>query len=177
LAGKTDAGDSGYYQKKRLNPDAAPADDASGQNEVLYRYAEVLLNFAEAQNEATGPTAEVYDAINKIRERGNIPPLEPGLSKDEMRDAIWRERRVELCFENKRYWDNKRWAIAEEVMGTQRHNMVIRNTNPSDNSGEWVYNVEVEKKWNAEFNLKQYMSPIPQDVPDQNPNIEQNPGY
>jgi len=177
LAGKTDVGDSGYYQKKRLNPDAKPANNASGQNEILYRYAEVLLNFAEAQNEATGPTAEVYDAINKIRERGNIPPLEPGLSKDEMRDAIWRERRVELCFENKRYWDNKRWGIAEEVMGTQRHNMVIRNTNPSDNSGEWVYNVEVEKKWNAEFNLKQYMSPIPQDVPDQNIKIEQNPGY
>ena len=177
LAGKTDVGDSGYYMKKRLNPDAAPANDASGQNEILYRYAEVLLNFAEAENEVNGPTAEVYDAINKIRERGNIPALEPGLSKDEMRKAIWRERRVELCFENKRYWDNKRWRIAEQTMGNQRHNMVIRNTNPSDNSGEWVYSVEVEQKWEAKFELKQYMSPIPQNVIDQNPKIEQNPGY
>lgn len=177
LAGKTDVGDSGYYMKKRLNPDAAPANDASGENEILYRYAEVLLNFAEAQNEATGPTAEVYDAVNKIRERGDLPPLEQGLSKDEMRDAIWRERRVELCFENKRFYDNKRWRIAEQTMGTQRHNMVIRNTVPEDNSGEWVYNIEVEKKWTAKFELKQYMSPIPQDVLDQNPKIEQNPGY
>lgn len=177
LAGKTDVGDSGYYTKKRLNPDAAPANDASGQNEILYRYAEVLLNFAEAENEANGPTAEVYAAINKIRERGDIPALEPGLSKDEMREAIWRERRVELCFENKRYWDNKRWRNAEDVMNKARHNMVIRNTSPSDNSGEWVYSVEPEVKYEVKFEMRQYMSPIPQVAIDQNPNVEQNPGY
>ncbi|WP_303919344.1 RagB/SusD family nutrient uptake outer membrane protein [Draconibacterium sediminis] len=177
LAGKTDAGDSGYYQKKKLNPDAAPADDASGQNFVYYRYAEVLLNYAEAQNEAVGPDASVYSAINKIRARGGIPDLEEGLSQEEMREAIRSERRVELCFENKRYHDNKRWKIAEQTMGTQRHNMVIRNSVPSDNSGVWVYSVEEEVKWTAAFNLKQYMTPIPQDVIDQNPSIVQNPGY
>ncbi len=177
LAGKTDVGDSGYYQKKKLNPDAAPANDASGENYIFMRYAEVLLNFAEAQNEATGPNADVYDAINKIRERADLPPLEQGLSKDEMRDAIWRERRVELSFENKRYFDNKRWKIAEDVMNVARHNMVIRNTVPSDNSGDWVYSVEPEVKWTPKFELKQYMSPIPQDVIDQNSKIVQNPGY
>lgn len=177
LAGKTDVGDSGYYQRKKLNPDAAPADDASGQNNVFYRYAEVLLNFAEAQNEATGPNQDVYNAINKIRERVKLPPLETGLSKDQMRDAIRRERRVELSFESKRFFDNKRWKIAEVTMGTQRHNMVIRNTKPKDNSGVWVYSVEVEKKWTAKFELKQYMSPIPQNVIDQNSKIKQNPGY
>lgn len=177
LAGKTDVGDSGYYQKKKLNPDKAPANDASGQNYIFYRYAEVLLNYAEAKNEASGPDATVYDAINKIRSRSNLPALETGLSKDQMRATIWRERRVELSFENKRYFDNKRWKIAEQVMGTQRHNMVIRNSVPADNSGVWVYSVEVEKKWTAKFELKQYMSPIPQDVVDQNTKIKQNPGY
>lgn len=177
LAGNTDVGDSGYYQKKKLNPDAAPGDNASGQNFVFYRYAEVLLNYAEAQNEAYGPDQSVYDAINTIRNRSNLPDLETGLSKDQMREVIRSERRVELCFESKRYFDNKRWAIAEETMGNPRHNMVIRNSNPSDNSGVWIYSIEEEVKYKAEFRLKQYMSPIPQDVIDQNPKIEQNPGY
>ena len=172
LAGSTDVGDSGYYQKKRMNPDKAPADDASGQNYIFYRYAEVLLNFAEAQNEATGPTAEVYDAINKIRERSGIPPLEQGLSQDEMREAIRRERRVELAFENKRFFDIKRWKIAEVVMNQPRHNMVIRN-----NNGVLVYSVEPEIKYVPKFELKQYMNPIPQNAIDQNPKVEQNPGY
>ncbi|MDB4584366.1 RagB/SusD family nutrient uptake outer membrane protein [Draconibacterium sp.] len=177
LAGKTDVGDSGYYQRKRLNPDAAPANNASGQNYIFIRYAEVLLNFAEAQNEATGPNADVYAAINEIRARGDLPALEEGLSKDDMREAIRRERRVELCFEGKRYFDNKRWVTAEQVMGTQRHNMVIRNSVPADNSGVWVYSIEEEVKWTAKFEVKQYMSPIPTNAIDQNPNLKQNPGY
>src|SRR5690606_11415536 len=136
---------SGYYQKKRINPDAAPADDASGQNDVFYRYAEVLLNYAEAQNEAVGPDATVYAAINKIRNRSDLPDLEPGLDQDAMRIAIRSERRVELCFENKRYYDNKRWQQQETTMGVARHNMVIRNSVPANNSGVWVYSVEPER--------------------------------
>ena len=177
LAGKTDVGDSGYYQKKRLNPDAAPGDNASGQNLIFYRYAEVLLNYAEARNEASGPDASVYEAINQVRDRADLPPLPPGLNQEDMREAIYRERRVELCFESKRYFDNKRLAQAAEKMGNPRHNMVIRNTQPSNNSGTWVYSVEEEVKYNARFEPKQYMSPIPQNVIDQNPKITQNPGY
>lgn len=177
LAGTTDIGDSGYYQKKKMNPDAPPGDDQSGQNYVFYRYAEVLLNYAEAQNEASGPDQSVYDAINQVRDRSDLPPLSANLGKDQMREAILRERRVELCFENKRYFDNKRLAQGPETMGKPRHNMVIRNTVPSNNSGTWVYNVEVEQKYTVRFEPKQYMSPIPQNVIDQNPKIKQNPGY
>ncbi len=177
LAGKTDVGDSGYYQKKKMNPDAPPADNANGTNFIYYRYAEVLLNYAEAQNEASGPDASVYDAINKIRARGGIPDLEPGLNKDQMREAIRNERRVELCFEGKRFFDMIRWKTAEDVMNQPRHNMVIRNSVPADNSGVWVYSVEPEVKYTAKFVAKQYMTPIPQDVIDQNPKIYQNPGY
>jgi hypothetical protein len=177
LAGKTDVGDSGYYQKKKLNPDAAPGENASGQNFVFLRYAEVLLNYAEAQNEAVGPDATVYDAINKVRTRSGLPALESGLTKEQMRQIIWKERRVELCFESKRYLDNKRLAKAAERMGVARHNMVIRNSKPDDNSGVWVYSIEPEVKYTVKFDPKQYMSPIPQNVIDQNPNIKQNPGY
>ena len=94
-----------------------------------------------------------------------------------MRTAIARERRVELCYEDKRFLDNKRLATAAAVMSKPRHNMVIRNSVPSNNSGVWVYSVEEEKKYNVKFELKQYMSPIPQNVLDQNPGIKQNPGY
>ena len=177
LAGKTDVGDSGYYQKKKLNQEAAPGNDASGQNYVFLRYAEVLLNYAEAQNEAVGPDASVYDAINKVRARSNVPALASGLSQAEMRKVLADERRVELCFESKRYLDNKRLAKAAERMGVARHNMVIRNSKPADNSGIWVYSIEPEVKYTVKFDPKQYMSPIPQNVIDQNPNIKQNPGY
>ncbi len=177
LAGKTDVGDSGYYQKKKLNPDAAPGENASGQNFIFLRYAEVLLNYAEAQNEAVGPDASVYTAVNKVRNRSALPDLAAGLTKDEMRKVIHQERRVELCFESKRYLDNKRLAKAAERMGKARHNMVIRNSKPADNSGIWVYSIEPEVKYTVKFDPKQYMSPIPQNVIDQNPNIKQNPGY
>ena len=177
LAGKTDVGDSGYYQKKKLNPDAAPGNDASGQNFIFLRYAEVLLGYAEAQNEAVGPDASVYSAVNKVRNRSGLPNLDSGLTKDEMRKVIYGERRVELCFESKRYLDNKRLAKAAERMGVARHNMVIRNSVPSNNSGVWVYSVEKEVKYTVKFEPKQYMSPIPMDVIDQNPNVSQNPGY
>jgi hypothetical protein len=177
LAGKTDVGDSGYYQKKKMNPDAPPADNGNGTNFIYYRYAEVLLNYAEAQNEASGPDASVYDAINKIRARGGIPDLEAGLNKEQMRAAIRNERRVELCFEGKRFFDIIRWKTAEVVMNQPRHNMVIRNSVPADNSGVWVYSVEPEVKYTAKFVPKQYMTPIPQNVIDQNTKIYQNPGY
>jgi len=177
IEGKDDRGDSGYYQKKRINPDAPPGNDMSGQNHVFFRYAEVLLNYAEAQNEAAGPDASVYDAVNQVRARSALPALPPGLSQADMRTAIRRERRVELCFEDKRFLDNKRWAQMPETMGVPVHNMVIRNTVPADNSGIWTYSVEPNPKYTPVFLPKQYMSPIPQSVVDQNPKIVQNPGY
>ena len=88
-----------------------------------------------------------------------------------MRAAIRNERRVELCFEAKRFFDTKRWKTAEVVMDQPRHYMVIRNSSPDDNAGVWVYSVESELNWTAKFKLKQYMNPIPQSV------IDQNSGY
>jgi len=86
---------------------------------ILMRYAEVLLSFAEAENEANGPTADAYNAVNMVRGRVsvNMPPLPAGLSKDQMREKIRSERRIELAFEaGLRYFDLKRWRIAEEVL-------------------------------------------------------------
>jgi hypothetical protein len=174
--GTDDVGNTGYYFKKRLNPLVRPGGGAiSGANFIYYRYAEVLLGYAEAQNEAVGPDASVYAAMHQVRARAGLPDLGP-LSKDDMRAAIHHERRVEFCFENKRFYDIIRWKTASTVLNADRHGMKISNTVPGDNSGVWQYEV-VPLNHPHVFLQKMYLNPIPQDVMDRNPQIKQNPGY
>lgn len=124
---------------------------------VLIRYAEVLLMYAEAQNEsATAPDQSVYDAVNAVRGRVGMPPIPTGLSKEQMREKIRKERRIELAYEGKRYMDLKRWKIAHLVIPT------IVNPGGTTRAFE---------------NPKHYLFPIPQSEIDINGNLEQNPGY
>jgi len=171
-----DVGNTAYYSKKRINPDAPRGGNSSGQNYVYLRYAMVLLNYAEAQNEAVGPDASVYNAVNSIRKRSNLPDLNPGLDKTAMRTALRRERRVELSYEGIRFLDIVRWKIAAEVMSVDKHAMKITNSSPADNKGVWVYEV-IPLNHPAVFTPNMYMNPIPQGVIDQNSKIKQNPGY
>ena len=100
-------------------PPSDLADLKSGQsytNYIVIRYADILLMYAEAQNEYAGPDPSVYDAVNKVRERAGMPDLPDGLSKDAMRDAIHHERRVEFAAEGYYYNDIRRWKTAENVM-------------------------------------------------------------
>ncbi len=174
--GSSDVGNTGYYSKKKLNPLVRPGGSKSGANWIYFRYAEVLLGYAEAQNEAVGPDASVYDAVNKIRERAGIPDLAAGMNQDQMRREIHQERDVELSYENKRFWDIIRWGIADSVMNQDHHAMVIQNTQPSDNSGVWTYTPTLLGHPHT-FHQYMYLDPIPQNVIDQNPKIIQNPGY
>lgn len=101
-------------------------------NFVFFRYAEILLNYAEAQNEATGPDASVYAAINQIRARTSVamPPLPTGLTKDQMRQRIRNERAVELAFEDFRWYDIMRWKVGPEIVAQPMYGMnVVRNPN------------------------------------------------
>ncbi|SHN36711.1 RagB/SusD family nutrient uptake outer membrane protein [Chitinophaga sp. CF418] len=175
--GTDDVSNTGYYFKKRLNPLVRPGGGTiSGANFIYYRYTEILLGYAEAQNEAVGPDASVYEAINQVRARGGLPALTVSLSQDEMRTAIRQERRVELCFENKRFYDLIRWKTAEQVLIHDRHGMKITNSVPENNSGVWQYEA-VPLNHPHVFLPKMYLNPIPQDVIDRNPRITQNPGY
>ncbi|MBB6501174.1 RagB/SusD family nutrient uptake outer membrane protein [Pedobacter cryoconitis] len=79
----------------------------SDLNWSLIRYADVLLIYAEAANEVNGPGPKIYDAVNLIRKRAQLAGL-TGLSKDQLREAIWRERWYELCFENVTWYDMAR---------------------------------------------------------------------
>src|SRR3546814_19353547 len=81
----------------------------------LIRYAEVLLNFAEARNEYSGPDQDVYDAIEANRKRAGLDPhaLPPGLKQGEMRKVIRHERRVAMAFKAHRVWDVRRGVMAK----------------------------------------------------------------
>jgi hypothetical protein len=180
LADKNDASQTGYYMRKRLNdklvlgaPAWTSATAQSNQNYNIFRYAEVLLNYAEAQNEAIGADASVYIAIGKIRTRAGLPNLPEGLSQADMRTAIRRERRIELALEDKRYWDLIRWKIAEVNLNKPLHGMKITT------SGATVtYTVVPAVGGNRKFAPKNYLFPIPQDVINQNKQIKgNNPGY
>jgi hypothetical protein len=173
--GTGDVSNTGYYFKKKLDPGVRPG-SSSGANYIFFRYAEVLLGYAEAQNEASGPDGTVYTAINQIRLRAGLPALAGGLSQTQMREAIQKERRVELCFENKRLDDIIRWKIADKVMNVDKHGMQITNTSPNDNKGVWQYQV-VPLNHPHVFTAKMNLNPIPQPILAQNPKLVQNPGY
>jgi hypothetical protein len=104
----------GYYIYKHFDLEAQLTTRSSGLNWPLMRFAEVLLIYAEAANEVSGPSPAAYEAVNKIRRRANLPDLQ-GLSKDQLREAIWKERWHELSFENKTWYDMVRLRKAFNV--------------------------------------------------------------
>lgn len=146
-------------------------------NFVFFRYAEILLNYAEAQNEAAGPDASVYSAVNLVRQRTsvNMPPLPAGLSQSQMRDAIRHERAVELAFEDSRWYDIMRWDIGTEVITKPMYGMnVVRNANGSFTYTPVLLPVNMQKVY------KPYMHryPIPRIEIYKSKNIlQQNEGW
>ncbi|AWW32681.1 RagB/SusD family nutrient uptake outer membrane protein [Echinicola strongylocentroti] len=169
---------SGYYLKKFINeelPIRNPWDVAGTQNWIYFRYAEILLNYAEAQNEAVGPDASVYEAVNAIRDRAGVemPPLPAGLTQDEMRERIRQERRIELAFEEHRYYDVRRWMIADEVENTTAYGINI--TKDEDGSLTYERKVALEGK---QFFDQHYWLPIPRaEILASDNQLGQNPGY
>ncbi len=93
-------------------------------NWPVFRYAEVLLIYAEALNEANGgPTEEAYVAINQVRNRAKLADVPPGLGQESFRETVLSERRFELCFEGKRWFDLVRWDIMVEALSDSRPNV------------------------------------------------------
>jgi len=174
------ASQTGYYLKKFMN-DAYPIDNpwsvAGAQPWIYIRYAEVLLNYAEAQNEASGPDATVYAAINSIRSRAsvNMPPLPAGLSQSDMRTAIQLERRIELAYEEHRFYDVRRWKIAQTTENVPAYGISV-TVNPANPSG-YTYTRKISLA-NRSFLPQHYWLPIPlTEIQASNGQLKQNPGY
>lgn len=164
---------TGYYMRKFLY-DAANWAVNSPSNVrrpwVHFRYAEVLLNYAEALNEAQGPVADVYTNVNLIRTRAGLPVLPTGLTKDQMRNRIQNERRVELCFEEHRFFDVRRWKKGEEFFNKPVSGMkIIKNGT--------AFTYEVFTVENRIFTEKNYRFPFPQSELNRTTKLEQNPGW
>ncbi|WP_044170394.1 RagB/SusD family nutrient uptake outer membrane protein [Flectobacillus major] len=168
---------TGYYLKKFMNdnlPIDNPWDIAGTQPWIYFRYAEILLNYAEAQNEAVGPDQTVYNAINTVRSRAgvNMPALPSGLSQAQMREAIRRERQVELAFEEHRFYDVRRWKIANVTENVPAYGMeVVKSGNTL------VYNRK-EALSGRHFEEKHYFLPIPRaEIQASNGKLTQTNGY
>ena len=183
LADATDNTNTGYCTKKRMDTTVNIFQGgASGQNYYFFRYAEVLLNYAEAQNEAVGPDASVYKALDDIRTRAGIPTFTtvyPGSTQAQMRALIRRERRIELALEGKRYFDLVRWKTAETALNHVMHGMKIE----SNGSGGYTYTLipaipSGSPQWSFDAS-KNYLLPIPLNAVGQNTALKghQNPGF
>lgn len=165
---------TGFYNNKMLDPAAIAGTLSFGSNRVfpLIRYAEVLLNYAEAANEFEGPTANVYTAVEAIRQRAGLDPYElpVGLSKDDMRTFIQNERRIELAYEGHRFWDVRRWKIAAQTEVIQSQGMEVNR-----NGATVVYKPFNVTKHN--FRPAMYLWPLPLSETGKSPELVQNPGY
>jgi hypothetical protein len=150
----------------------------SGQDCILFRLGEIYLNGAEAAIEL-GQEAVARDMIEPIRTRAGLQNhlrLEP-YSGVALRDRIRNERKIELAFEDHRYWDVRRWRIAEEVLSVQI--MGIRSLRHVDNLGQETFSYEpfVAESQKMNFYPRQYYFPIGQGRIDNNPKLLENPGY
>ncbi len=139
---------------------------AQSNNWPYFRYAEVLLNYAEAKNESLSvPDESVYNAVNEVRTRSNQPNLPTGLSKEEMRKRIKNERRVELLLEEHRFYDLRRWkdgnVLAEPIMGMNIYNNNI------------TLKYEISKVEDRVFTGEHYYLPIPLSEQEKNPLLKE----
>jgi hypothetical protein len=166
---------TGYYGNKMCNDEVIPNYffHDSPRCFPLIRFAEILLMYAEALNEVSGASSEVYSAVESVRKRAGLDPyqLPTGMSRDDMRKAIQHERQVELAFEAHRFWDVRRWKIAEQTESQMMKGMRVKK----DANNNYTYTVEDVRKHN--FRPAMYLWPIPQSETAKSSELLQNPGY
>lgn len=159
---------TGFYIRRMIDENA-PMDGISTQSWYEVRYAEVLLNHAEALNEL-GRGAEALVSLNKVRERARLPKVTV-TDQVALREIIREERKVELAFEGHRLWDLRRWKKAVEVLdGKRMHGMKITKSGDSFTFEK----VECDDK-NRVFKESYYKLPVPQNEIDNNPLCKQTP--
>ena len=185
---------TGYYLKKLLREDVSPLSSSLIEQQHIYpriRYTEMFLAYAEAANDAWGPKVDganvgftAYDVIKAIRERAGLGTDEIGMalpegdayleecadSQAKMTELIRNERRIELCFENKRFWDLRRWQmpINEPIKGMQ--------IDRDEETGDLTYTIiDVEDRvYDSSY---QWYGPIPRGEVLKWSNLKQNKGW
>lgn len=186
IANSNDYLTTGYGLKKLVHPDS----EGDGYDKLIdypwpmIRLAELYLNHAEALNEANGPTPEVYAALNEVRQRAGVPDVEVVWSDatkaktvnkhttlSGMREIIQTERMIELSFEGHRYYDLRRWLLADQHFNAPVMGWSVDETNEDD-----YY--QVQDVGQRSFNKnRDYLHPISTDELARNSNLIQNPGW
>lgn len=169
---------TGYYSRKMAN-DSTGAYTSQNRVYPVIRYTEMLMGYAEAMNEISGPTAEVYQIVKDIRKRAGILPgtdgmygLDAGLSKEAMRGVIRNEYEVEFAYEGHWYYDTRRWKTAEVTENRAMQGMMV--TKQQD--GTFTY--QAITALSAVFLYpKMYFCPLPFDEVNKSRDLLQNPGW
>ncbi|MDB5110336.1 MAG: putative outer membrane protein involved in nutrient binding [Mucilaginibacter sp.] len=173
---------TGYYLKKFLTDNLNLVQGGTAQNQwVVFRYAEILLDYAEAMNEAYGPdnlptgyAITARQALKMVRDRASTSlPAVTITSVSDFRNAVKHERRIELAFEDHRYWDLLRWNNAATVLNQPITGVAVTKTS----TGTFAYqkvNVAI-RTFNSPAN---YYYPFSQaEIANSNGTLKQNPGY
>ena len=172
---------TGYYLKKFLAPNLNLIEGGNSDHVwPVYRYAEVLLSYAEAMNEAYGPDSDpknygmtAMDALTEVRNSASTSlPAVTATTREAFRDAVKHERRIELAFEDHRYWDLVRWLDAENVLNKPVRGVVVQK----NSIGGFTYNYQdVEDRV---FEKRHYYMPFTrQEVINSGGTLNQNPEY
>lgn len=166
---------TGYYVKRLWPEVLKPGSGNTAQlNFIYFRYAEMLLNYAEALNESDGAVSEVYNAVNLIRTRAGIPNLPVGLDKAQMRIRIRNERAVEFAFEEMRWWDILRWGQGVELVAQP-----MKGMNITKSGSVFTYKVvELASNFQKVFEDYMHLYPIPREEILKSPGaLVQNPKW
>lgn len=170
--GNANATPTGYYMRKYIPATILSSNHAGSAYRLwtIIRYAEILMNYAEAMNEVNGPCQQVYDMLDRVRHRagitGNVADRTDLTSKEAMRNFIHKERTVEFAFEEHRSWDVRRWNVAVEALSRPIYgvNVAMDGT------------VTRKKAQDRVFEQRMYLYPIPEGEIWKT-NIENNPGW
>src|SRR2546430_6465620 len=180
---------SGYLLRKVIEPSVNAQFTREQVPWIYFRYAEVLLNYAEASIELN-ELGDALNALNQIRRRAGMPDLVAG---PDLRDEYRNERRIEMAFEEHRFFDVRRWIIAPQVLSKPATgiNISLTGANRLDRSTWTNYRYQVDtvqqRAWsnkacvlgpgNDFTSVCMYYMPIPRDELNRNPLLKQNPGY
>ncbi|MCD7936825.1 MAG: RagB/SusD family nutrient uptake outer membrane protein [Tannerellaceae bacterium] len=173
--GNAYATSTGYYNRKYMDDSQTHYLNGGSmyRNWIYIRYAEILLNYAEALNEVSGPVAEVFSTLQMLRDRagimGNLINRTELYDKETMRKFIRKERTVELAFEGHRPWDVRRWNVAVEALARPIYGMQILK-----NGSDVTYTRKVTRT--RVFEEKMYLYPIPEEEIWKT-GMENNPGW
>ena len=176
---------TGFTVRKWLNPNMAAADvreNQSDQTWIELRYAEILLNRAEAAYELhlsgkndADYVSDAYNCINQIRERAGADLLTDAGSLNDI-DIIRTERRKELAFENQTWWDLRRWRIMDQEQNSRTYRVL--HSFYAENAGKWFFDDRYdERNGYFTFDLRWYYAEIKGEYINSNPNLVQNQGY